>query len=80
MVLDRGLTIPQDILDMARFVPEKRKSVSSATNTCSTGTKGMLSKDNVRAMVGVLTSGGRMEIGEAEMVLSISQGAALLHG
>ena len=44
----------------------------------------MLSADNVRAMVGALTSAGRMEIGEAEhvaeMALSTSQGAALLHG
>ena len=44
----------------------------------------MLSADNVRAMVGALTTAGRMEISEAEkvaeMVLSASQGAALLHG
>ena len=40
--------------------------------------------DDVRAMVGALTSAGRMEIGKAdhmvEMVLSTSQGAASLHG
>ena len=44
----------------------------------------MPSMDDVRAMVGALTSAGRMEIGEAkhvaELVLSTSQGAALLHG
>ena len=44
----------------------------------------MLSAGDVRDMVAVLTSAGRMEIGEAEhvveMVLSTSQGAALLHG
>ena len=44
----------------------------------------MLSEDNMRAMVGALTSAGRMEIGKAdhvaEMVLSTSQEAASLHG
>lgn len=44
----------------------------------------MLSEDDMRAMVGALTSAGRMKIGEAEhvaeMVLSTSQGAASLHG
>ena len=43
----------------------------------------MLSMDDVRAMVGALTSAGRMEVDEAdhvaEMVLSTSHGAALLH-
>ena len=63
MVIDRGLTVPEDILAMAPFTP-KRERV-----TKSTGTSAMLTSGEVQNLVAALQVHGKVVPHDAELVV-----------
>ena len=63
MAINRGLTVPEDILAMAPFTP-KREWV-----TKSTGTSAMLSSGEVQNLVTVLQVHGKVATHDAELVV-----------
>ena len=67
MCIDKGFKIPEDILADKNFKPAVKPVVKSV----SVGTQAMLSKQEVRGLVGNLIKNGKLGCQEAELIAEL---------